>query len=173
MIRHIRTDWEKAMQEIIQLYAAAADELYKLDSSSGTGPDPNPVETSQSIRDKLTRGSALYGQWKGTPPKGNVVKQTRFSAYRVSTSTTFGLLNLYFELITWINKASSHQTTAIKLASQVQSEYVPWFLVMREIPVIGRGNYVATSSMVRRMADNSVALLLSSRAEIALWSTGD
>jgi len=161
------------MQEIIQLYAAAADELYKLDASSSRGPDPNPTETSQSIREKLTRGSELYSQWKGITPKGNVVVKTRFGAYRVSTSTTFGLLNLYFELISWINRASSHQATALELASQVQSEYVPWFLVMREIPVIGRGNHLVYSSMIRRMADKSVALLLSSRAEIALWSAGD
>jgi hypothetical protein len=45
------------MQEIIQLYAAVADDLYKLDSSSGKRPDPNPSETLQTIRAKLARGA--------------------------------------------------------------------------------------------------------------------
>jgi len=173
MLRHIRADWEKTAREIIYVYAGVADDLYGLDAS-GAGTDLNPLQTSQDVREKLIRGEAMYVEWKDITPKGNEVVRARFFSYRVAWSTIFRLLNLYFELISWINQPSSiHRSDAIEIASRVKQDYAPWFLVTRDIPVISRGNYQAHSQMIRRMVEKSMNLLQDSRVRIQAWAPNE
>jgi hypothetical protein len=171
MLRHIGTDWEKSMQEIVQIYATVADDLVRLDALAGSGPDPDFEITLQRVRNSFDRGQLLYNQCKVITPKGNQVVQTQFGAYRVSTSITFGLLRIYYDLLPWINnEASNHREEAVELATVVRNEYVPWFLVMRDIPVVGKSNHVEISTMIRRMADKSAVMVQESRLKLDQWS---
>ena len=159
------------MQEIIQLYAMVADDLLKLNAMAGNGPDPDFEATLESVRNSFERGGLLYNRVKTVTPRGNQVVQTRFSAYRVSTSITFGLLRLYQDSLPWINNSSStHREQAVEIASSVHQEYIPWFLVMRDIPVVDKSNHHGFSVMIRRMADNSVLVIQEFRERLDEWS---
>jgi len=159
------------MREIIYLYAGVADDLSRLDSSIGHITNQDLDKIVEEIVEKFRKGETLYNEFKDTIPKGNKVVQSRFRIYRASTSTIFGLLNLYFELLPWVHHAaSSHQPEAIEIATNIRSHYPSWFLVTKDIPVIGWSEFVQIELMISKMVEKSMALIVESRKQMQTWT---
>jgi len=159
------------MREIIYLYAGVADDLSRLDSSIDYLSNQDKEENIAEIVNKFRKGETLYNEFKDTIPKGNRVVQSRFRIYRVSTSTIFGLLNLYFELLPWVHhEASSHRPEAIEIVTNIRSQYPSWFLATKDIPVIGWSEFIQMELMISKMVEKSMALIVESRKQMQTWT---
>ncbi len=167
MRRRTVDPWEKGFQSIIEIYAGVADDLYLLDPSAGSAPCPDPDATLKRINDGFNGGQTIYNRWKGETPRKPDLEVHRFSAYRVSTSVTFGLLHLYCEIIPYVTGHASNVTVrARELAALNREEYVPWFLVMPEIAVMDKSNCLDMSLMIRQMSQRSTGRLIEFREHL-------
>ena len=167
MRRRTVDPWEKGFHSIIETYACVADDLFLLDSSAHSTPCPDPVATLKRVNDGLNIGQSIYNRWKAETPRKPELEVQRFLAYRVSTSVTFGLLHLYYDIIPHVTGHASNVTVrAQELAALTREEYVPWFLVMPEIAVMDKSNYLEMSSMIRQMAQRSTGRLTEFREHL-------
>jgi hypothetical protein len=152
--------WEKGFHSIIETYAAVADDLYLLDPSADSARCPDPDATLGRINHGLNSGQWTYNRWKAESPRKPDLEMQRFLAYRVSTSVTFGLLHLYYDIIPYVTGYATNVTVrSQESAALTREEYVPWFLVMPEIAVMDKSNYLDMSSMIRQMAQRSTGRL--------------
>jgi hypothetical protein len=170
MFRRISTDWEQSMQSIIQIYAGVADQVFSLNCKGPLSFPGSPITLRKQIVDSLNEGSAIYKRLKESPPKGNQLVQARFSAYRLATSSVFGLLCIYFEVVPWISAGDdSHKLDAQQMTSDIEAEIVPWFMAMRDIPVIAVRDIPTIREMTQRMSLSSASHVQSVRQILESW----
>jgi hypothetical protein len=167
MRRRTVDPWEKGFHSIIETYAVVADDLYLLDPSADSDPCPDPDATLKRINDGLNNGQSIYNRLRAEAPRRPELEAQRFLSYSVSTSVTFGLLHLYYDTIPYVTGHASNVTVrAQELAALAREEYVPWFLVMPEIAVMDKSNYLDMSSMIRQMAQRSTGRLTEFRQHL-------
>jgi hypothetical protein len=165
--------WEAGFQSIIELYAAVADDLFLLDPSTGSGPDPLHAATLSRINDGLNRGQTVFNGVRSSSPRRPDLEVTRFRAYKTSTTVIFELLHLYYDTIPLeLGQPDMVQVRARELASIVRDEYPPWFLASPEIAVMTKSNSLDMSAMLRNMAERSLGRVDEWRAHLNALAAG-